>query len=238
MWQVIDTGISSAEKNMALDAEFLKNLSDSQNPILHFYEWEKDSATFGHFIQPEAFLNVDKAKELGLSLAKRPTGGGIVFHLWDMAFSVLVPSSSSHFSLNTLENYAFVNDIVLKAVKTFLEEAGGLLMIQEDMPSLDPSCVRFCMAKPTKYDVVLEGKKIAGAAQRQTKAGFLHQGTIALMLPDTAYLEDVLLPSTRVLEAMQTHTYPLLGKTASRKELERAKLRLKQLLVTFFKDLE
>ena len=85
---------------------------------------------------------------------------------------------------------------------------------------------------------MLEGKKVAGAAQRQTKAGYLHQGTISLTLPDLSYLKEILLPEIRVLDAMQTFTYPLLGKTASRKELKEAKLRLKQLLVTYATERE
>jgi lipoate-protein ligase A len=47
------------------------------------------------------------------------------------------------------------------------------------------------MARPTKYDVMLQGRKIAGAAQRKTKAGFLHQGTIALLCPDPELLGAV-----------------------------------------------
>ncbi len=236
MWEIIDSGVCRAESNMAVDAELLASLEARHHPILHFYEWEKDSATYGHFVSPADYLDMEKARERGLDLGRRPTGGGISFHLWDMAFSVLVPSTCSFFSKNTLENYAFVNTVVLKVAKTFLEERGDLALIKEDMPSFDKHCERFCMAMPTKYDVVLEGKKIAGAAQRQTKAGYLHQGTIALMMPEQEFLKEVLLPATRVIDAMETFTYPLLGKTASRKDLQAAKLRLKQLLTLFFEE--
>ncbi len=228
MWEILDTGMSSAERNMAIDAELL---AAAKVPTMHFYEWERDSATFGHFIKPEGLLNVERAGELGLDLAKRPTGGGVVFHMWDMAFSVVVPACSPLFSKNTLDNYALINNLVLKAARSFLGEGMGL--IPEDIPSIDGCCQNFCMAKPTKYDLVMDGKKIAGASQRQTKGGFLHQGTIALIMPEIDYLEAVLKEGTRVKEAMQTFTYPLLGKTASRKELLDAKLTLKQLLMEY-----
>ena len=35
-----------------------------------------------------------------------------------------------------------------------------------------------CFVEPAKFDVVQRGQKIAGAAQRRAKAGFLHQGTV------------------------------------------------------------
>ncbi len=96
----------------------------------------------------------------------------------------------------------------------------------------DSQCKHFCMAKPTKYDVMWEGRKVAGAAQRKTKKGFLHQGSIALVMPPPEYLEHILLPGTKVHEAMQAHTCPLLGKAASKEQMDDAKQRLRQLLAT------
>jgi lipoate-protein ligase A len=228
-WVILETATASASENMRLDAELLESLQD--NPILHFYDWERDSATYGYFVSPEEYLNLEEVKLQGWDLARRPTGGGIVFHKWDMAFSVLVPASSPHFSKNTLDNYAFVNAAVLRAVSRYLEKSGGELT-KNDMPSFDGSCQRFCMAKPTQYDVVLHGRKIAGAAQRQRRQGFLHQGIIALAMPQTEILDRLLLPGTRVREAMLAHTCPLLGERAGEEEMNRAKLALKTLLIT------
>lgn len=229
-WKVLDTGKASAEENMRFDATLLENLHSSLDPILHFYDWNHDSATYGHFLNPSDYLDLARAKKRQLSLAKRPTGGGIVFHLWDLAFSVLVPASSPHFSLNTLDNYAFVNNAVMNAVKEFLAPKEELTLTPSDAVEFDPSCQRFCMAKPTKYDVMLQGRKIAGAAQRKTKEGFLHQGTISLVMPPEGYLEEVLLPQTRVLEAMKTFTFPLLGANAAPSLVEKTRQEMKGLL--------
>lgn len=232
-WNVLDTGVHSAEENMRLDKELLDTLDPHSSPILHFYEWEGDSATYGYFVNPADFLNLEVAAEKGLSLARRPTGGGIVFHLWDLAFSVLVPAGHPHFSENTLDNYAYVNNTVLSAVADFLEERPKLDLISQDATALDASSTRFCMARPTKYDVVFQGKKIAGAAQRKTKQGFLHQGTISLKFPSRQYLEEILLPSTKVLEAIEANTFPLL---TEEEDLEKGRSELKTHLETHFKS--
>ena len=47
-WNILDTGTQPAENNMLLDAELLKNLDQHTLPILHFYDWQGDSATYGH----------------------------------------------------------------------------------------------------------------------------------------------------------------------------------------------
>src|SRR5689334_18889962 len=105
--KIIDTGVNSAENNMRIDQTYLDSLSDQSQALLHLYEWEKPSITYGYFSQPSKVLLPEGIEKYGLQLAKRPTGGGIIFHSFDLAFSILVPSSHPHFSLNTLENYAW-----------------------------------------------------------------------------------------------------------------------------------
>lgn len=223
MLEVLDTGISSAQDNMLFDEKLLENIEPNAKPILHLYRWERPSATYGYFIRPESHLNFEMIAKHGLDLARRPTGGGIVFHIWDLAFSFLMPAKHDCFSLNTLENYEFVNQAVLKTVKTYFSLDPEL--IEEDAPSKSPDCRNFCMAKPTQYDVVLGGMKIAGAAQRRRKQGYLHQGTISLFKPEISMLEDVLL-SKDVLQAIASYTYVPIEKGS----LEKARVDLQKLL--------
>lgn len=235
-WEILDTGVARAETNMALDAQLLATLAERKRPLIHFYEWEGDSATYGVLVKPEEYLNLEAARERGVTLARRPTGGGIVFHIWDLAFSVLVPATCPLFSKNTLENYALVNNAVRAAVQEFLAQGIDCSLIPEDGSALEQACQRFCMAMPTKYDVVVGGRKVAGAAQRKTKGGFLHQGTIALTLPDRELLSALLPKGSQVLDAMLQSTFPLLPKGATEQEQRDAKASLKQLLVKYLKQ--
>ncbi|MFS8563927.1 MAG: hypothetical protein LVR00_06275 [Rhabdochlamydiaceae bacterium] len=86
------------------------------------------------------------------------------------------------------------------------------------------------MAKPTKYDVVLDGRKIAGAAQRKCKQGFLHQGMIALQVPPEEYLDAILKQGSHVKKAILANTFPLLDKGSSPSEMEQARTQLKELI--------
>lgn len=205
MLEVFDTGIASAEENMRFDEKLLENLDPSGFPILHLYGWARPSATYGYFIRPENHLDLKKATQHHLDLARRPTGGGIVFHIWDLAFSFLMPSANPHFSLGTLENYQFVNKAVLETVQEYFSLVPEI--ITQDAPSLSPDCRNFCMAKPTQYDVVYKGMKIAGAAQRRRRQGYLHQGTISLAYPKIEMLIDVLLSKKEVVQAMASFTF-------------------------------
>ncbi len=204
MIQILDTGISTAEENMRFDEKLLEHLASHKDPILHLYQWKRPSATYGYFIRPENHLDFEHVARYDIDLARRPTGGGIVFHIWDLAFSFFMPSEHPAFFFNTLGNYEFVNQAVLKTVQDYFSLEPEL--VQEDAPSLVPDSRNFCMAQPSQYDVIYKGMKVAGAAQRRQKAGYLHQGTISLFKPDVQLLEEVLL-SPEIVKAMTAYTF-------------------------------
>ncbi|MGE3954231.1 MAG: hypothetical protein AB7F31_03410 [Parachlamydiales bacterium] len=229
-WELFDSGKRGPSENMALDANLLLSLREKPRPILHLYDWEGDAATYGHFIKPEEHLNLEGAARRGLQLARRPTGGGITFHVTDLAFSVLIPAGHEGFSDNTLENYHWVNSHLQRVLSPYLE--GSSLLSTSSVGSGSP--FSFCMAKPTVYDVMVSGQKVGGAAQRRKSWGYLHQGTISIAsLPET-YLEEVLLPDMGVLEAMKGLTFPLLPEGWSRGDLEEMRQELKKRLAEVF----
>lgn len=229
-WKIIQTKPTKAQEIMQKDQELLELIHEENSPLLHFYEWATPSITYGYFLNPQKFFSFKGIEEEGISLARRPTGGGIIFHLWDFAFSVLIPSTHSSFSQNTLENYAYINEAVLGAVQDFLEIKTGAVLTSQDGELIAPGSQHFCMAKPTKYDVMVQGKKVAGAAQRKTKKGLLHQGSISLMMPSSKIVEAVLLPDCAVLSAMNFFTFPLLKQQTDEKSLSLARIQIKELL--------
>jgi lipoate-protein ligase A len=233
MLKILNSGRAPAAENMALDAHLLESLDPVGDPILHLYEWEGLSATYGHFIDPKKHLDLEAAERHGLSLARRPTGGGIVFHVWDLAFSFLMPSAHPRFSSNTLDNYHFVNSAVLEAVKPWVK---NLELIPLSPEPRGADCQNFCMAKPTQFDVIHEERKIAGAAQRKTTRGYLHQGTISLAFPDVQLLSDVLISKAAVLEAMLFYTSAPLGPDSTPKMLDEARAEMQKRLTEKLQD--
>jgi lipoate---protein ligase len=234
MMKVLDSGIDNAQDIMLEDERLLESLNKDSDVILHFYEWRKKSATYGLLIDPKDYLNIKEAENQNLSLAKRPTGGGIIFHIWDFAFSLLVPSSSKYFSCNHLENYKFVNDVVLKCIKYFLDKS--LVTLHEDSVSFKNDVAnKFCMAKATKYDVLCNKKKFAGAAQRKKKNGFLHQGSIFIAKPNGNYLKKIIKDES-VLKAILENTGYLIDND-DENEMFKIKEILKKLLVKEFQKI-
>jgi len=232
--QIIDTGKNTAAENMRIDEQMLQELDIHSLPILHFYDWLKPSATFGIFSHPNQWLLQEGIKKLGLDLAKRPTGGGIIFHSFDFAFSFLLSTSHPAFSLNTLKNYAFVNRIIATVLEKILNTQNHLELLKCSDCSNDKLLKNFCMATPTVYDVVYQGRKLAGGAQRRTKSGFLHQASIALIPPPSSFLNDILPADSPIASAMQHVSYPLLDHTWTPETLKTMQITLKENLISHF----
>ncbi|MDB2613708.1 hypothetical protein N9Y92_00950 [Chlamydiales bacterium] len=202
----LDTGIQSAQRNMEIDADLLKEMENKPQPILHHYEWENHTITYGLLTKPEHFLDLNACKKEGISLAKRPTGGGILSHFSDLAFSLIIPNGHPLVSMNTLNNYHTVNQAVIESLKPFGVQ--GTLLPSEPTPK-DNACKSFCMAKPTIYDVMVNKQKLGGAAQRKTRFGLLHQGSISICPPDFSLMKKLVLPNTFVIKEMNDHSFYL-----------------------------
>lgn len=229
--RVLHTGAASAQDNMSCDARLLKDLDNDFHITLHHYEWQAPALTYGYFVNPNDYLSAEGLQKWTLDTARRPTGGGIILHTCDLAFSVLIPATHRAFSHNTLTNYAYVNSMISRAIERFCEGSIDLVLLPKEAEPTNPTTKRFCMAHPTRFDVMLDGRKVGGAAQRRTRAGLLHQGSVCLTLPTPEFLEDLLLEANAPIAcAMQRESYPLLGTHASEKELREARGHLRALI--------
>ena len=174
-WDDIDR---PPQENMDIDAELLKQASDFEGkPLVRFYGWDRPSVSIG-YVQ-----KVDIVKEDGYEVVKRPTGGGVVYHDRDFTYTVVIPSGHWIAELDRVESYRVIHKAVVRAFAEF-----GLkgLLVNTDQPKADRATMQ-CFITPTKYDVLCELRngttkrvKFAGSAQRRTKNGILHQGSIIL----------------------------------------------------------
>jgi lipoate-protein ligase A len=209
--------------NMKWDESLLQSLEHHPRPILHFYNWEQPAVTYGYFMDPSLHLK----SGTDLKSGRRPTGGGMIFHHCDLAFAVLIPAAHPGYSVNTLSNYAFINEAVRKAIEKFKVNTPAFFQKE----CIKEGCSDFCMAKPTIYDVIIEGKKVGGGAQRRTKHGLLHQGTVALALPSKEFLTTHLLQGELLYEQMQNNSLSLLPEKYTPQDFEEASTHLKRHLI-------
>lgn len=230
--RIVDSGKGSAKTHMARDKYLLEHLKQGE-VILHLYEWDSlYPLTYGLFMRPEKFL-VDNRAALGMDAAIRPTGGGFVFHHGDYAFSLLVSSEHPLYAPTVLENYYTVNQMVLEVVLRVFRIQGSL-SFDEDMHH--PKTSNFCMARASKYDILMGDRKVGGAAQRTVKQGFLHQGSVFLSGSSLEFYETFLLPEVIdiIVPAIEQRAFFPLGLSAPASDLLEARREIKEGLIHIF----
>jgi lipoate-protein ligase A len=172
-----------AATNMAIDEALLEQAAA---PSIRFYRWQSPGLSFGYFGK---FVDV-AGYEAERDLVRRWTGGGIVFHGDDLTYSIVIPANDPRFSEPSISIYEKIHraladvlgDIGQPAVVAAIDDRGSVACSTETGVN-DPDykaarCCCNCFSKPVRADVMLNGRKIAGAAQRRTRAGLLHQGSI------------------------------------------------------------
>ena len=153
----------SAAMNMALDEALFESASAAS---IRFYGWRRPSLSFGYF----GFYADVAEHEAEREIVRRWTGGGIVMHGADLTYSVVLPSCRTFKLPPSREIYTQVHDAIRRALSSQARAA----LATADAPKLSEAC----FANPVVADVLVDGRKIAGAAQRRTRAGLLHQGSI------------------------------------------------------------
>jgi lipoate-protein ligase A len=155
-----DINSQSGALNMAIDEALLEIATV---PTIRFYRWDHPALSFGYFGK---FADVEN--ENGREIVRRWTGGGIVFHGEDLTYSIVIPEIDSSFSESATSIYEKTHRAIQRAVGSRAELAAIAA----------PKISESCFANAVRADVLLNGQKIAGAAQRRTRRGLLQQGSI------------------------------------------------------------
>ena len=178
-WRLLQTGNNTAAMNMAIDEALMLRQKEDALPTLRFYGWTHPSFSFGYFQKIVEEVDVPKCREQGVGLVRRPTGGGIVIHGWDLTYTVALPQDNPLVPRNTLESYRVIHECIIEGLRRLSINAEHF----SEQISSNEELQNICLTHPTKYDVLINNRKVAGAAQRRKRGVLLHQGYIALDMP-------------------------------------------------------
>lgn len=160
---VLDPEPHGGAYNMALDEVLLRA---AVQPLLRVYGWSAPAVSFGYFGHFAEVRRLWPAREL----VRRWTGGGIVPHGEDFTYTLVVPKTEPFAGRPAAESYRLIHEAVAAA----LGDAAGALSLAAGAPKMSDEC----FANPAAHDILAGEIKIAGAAQRRTRQGLLHQGSI------------------------------------------------------------
>ena len=166
-WLLVRSGPGDPAFNMALDEALLEAVAGLGKPVLRFYSWSQLAASFGYF---QKYSEVERMTLLR-PLVRRPTAGGLVPHDADWTYSLVFPPHHPWYSLIAVQSY--------HRVHLWIQAAFAILNIRTELaPCGRKAQPGQCFAGYETSDLLWQGQKIAGAAQRRNRAGLLIEGSV------------------------------------------------------------
>lgn len=145
----LETDSTDAYYNLAFEEFVLKNRREGDYLLL----WQNDNTiVVGQNQNTEAEINRAFVDSEGITVARRTTGGGAVYH-----------------DLGNL-NYSFITDV---------EDAERMVMTRFTQPVVEALKALGVAAEASgRNDILAEGRKVSGTAQRLVGRRILHHGTL------------------------------------------------------------
>ncbi len=166
-WSFLESSRGEAAENMAWDEALLESPARLGHPVLRFYGWREPAATFGY---SQRYRDVAQWPPLR-PLIRRPTGGGLVPHDADWTYSLVFPPGHPWYELKATESYQRVHEWIRLAF-------GRLDLATQLAPSRQKDAPGQCFIGAERFDLLQNGRKLAGAAQRRNRLGLLIQGSV------------------------------------------------------------
>ncbi|MCT7628018.1 lipoate--protein ligase family protein [Aliarcobacter butzleri] len=168
---IISQNLSSND-NTNIDKALFKAFENGSLPILRLYSWQK-SVTFGAGQNPSDYENL--LKEYKNNFSKRITGGGVLFHGHDISYSLVLPSTFID-NRSVKETYELICSFILE----FYSNLGLEASFAKDIKSIVLSKSPFCQVGFEAYDIIVNGRKIGGNAQKRGKNVIFQHGSIPI----------------------------------------------------------
>jgi len=170
---------------MAIDDAILTAVAAGEAPpTLRFYLWKPACLSLGYG-QRAREVDLERLRERGYDLVRRPTGGRAILHTRELTYSLALPIDHPIAAGGIVDSYRRISEALLIG----LRELG--LQAQADRINGDAVLTPVCFETPSHYEITVGGKKLIGSAQVRRKCGILQHGSLPLV-GDIAGICDVL----------------------------------------------
>ena len=164
---------------MALDEALLHAVAKGESlPVLRFYRWLPATVTLGYAQSVFKDVDLDVCSQAGLDVVRRSTGGRAVLHDQEVTYSVIAPLNTEIFGGSVLECYRVISEVLQKTLLTLGLPAQ--LVPGKPRGGQKNAMKAVCFSAPSQYELVVNGCKVAGSAQKRHGQAFLQHGSIPI----------------------------------------------------------
>jgi lipoate-protein ligase A len=203
-WRFIHTGDRSPADNMAIDEAILTAHSEGKvPPTVRFYGWKPATLSIGYF-QKAQEVDADALEREGIGFVRRPTGGRAVLHDKELTYSIIVSETYPGIPRNVTDAYRVLSEGLLQGFRALgLGAEMVQLASEEEKEKYASAGSAACFDSPSWYELVVEGRKVAGSAQVRQKDVVLQHGSILLDMDTDQLFRLLKFSNEKVAERMK-----------------------------------
>ncbi len=174
-WRLLDSGAADGATNMATDHALLDRAATSGEAVLRIYAWARPTLSFG--MHEKARIPRARFEEQAVDVVRRPTGGRALLHHREVTYSISAPlNPTDGQNVGLSESYRAINALLRDALARLgvaADEAPrrGRASSPDGAP---------CFAEPNVGELIVDGRKLVGSAQRRDERALLQHGSILL----------------------------------------------------------
>lgn len=177
MWNLIQPlEEAPGAMQMALDEALLDEACAREDfvPTLRLYVFQPGCLSLG---RTQAYESVDAAaaRERGLDLVRRVTGGSGVLHHGELTYS-FIARVAPPFTDSIEQNYTLLSEALAAGLA---RRFGVRAELEPSRPERNPA-TGACFLTPALKELKVAGRKLVGSAQRRQKGAFLQHGALPL----------------------------------------------------------
>ncbi|MCD6328553.1 lipoate--protein ligase family protein [bacterium] len=189
--RLVDSGLCSGAFNMAMDESLHFSFEPGRDDVtVRLYSWERPCISLGYFQRTSDAIRLSTCQERGVEVVRRPTGGRAVLHHNELTYSVISGVGTGPFSGSLLECYRAISACLIAGCERLgipadkIEMAAGR---DTRGASNSPACFMISSA----YEIMVDGRKLIGSAQKRGQSVFMQHGSIPLRLDLQLMLDTI-----------------------------------------------
>jgi lipoate-protein ligase A len=181
VWRIIDTGPLSGAENMAIDEALLRSFDPaSSQPVLRLYGWEPPALSLGRFQKAAEVLDLERCRIDAVPVVRRITGGGVIYHADELTYSIICSPAQLPPATSIKDSFRELTAFLLAFYRRLGLQAEYAVDAITDSTRLGEK-TDFCFAGRETFDILVNGRKIGGNAQRRLKEVVFQHGSIPIV---------------------------------------------------------
>ncbi len=171
-WRLIDDGAGDGPHNMAVDEALLLSSEKGMSPpTLRLYGWTSPTISIGYLQDSAAYATN------GLPVVRRITGGRAVLHGSEVTYSIVSDYRHPLFSGGVRATYLVISNAIAMALAGLSVRAEIVTKRRADSRD-SRTAGGACFSVPSRYEIVVDDRKLVGSAQKRLRNSFLQHGSI------------------------------------------------------------